>query len=352
MPKATAAWFLLPLGLAACACAQQPSPAAAAPQATGPRIQIEAVVTDKAGKPIPDLEPADFTLLDNNQPAKILSFHAYGGAAPSPVEVILLVDTMNIAFADFAAARAQVEHFLRQNNGHLPYPVSVDWVTENGVKAQAEPSLDGNALAAQLGMTEYALHRLTLAQGSYGFVERFQRSVSILKVLAQNEAKRPDKKLLIWIGPGWPMLGGPSVEISSQAREELFRNIVDLSSALRLAHISLDSVSQGQADISTSSYEAYLKGVRKSEQVFAANLSLKVLAVQTGGLVLPPSNDLTASIQTCIQDAAAFYSLSFEPPHADGRNEYHELKLGVTRPGLTVRTSTGYYNQPPVQPSR
>ena len=295
---------------------------------------------------MPGLGLTDFTLLDNNQPAKILSFHAYGGAAQSPVEVILLFDTMNIAFDDFSAARAQIEHFLRQNNGHLPYPVSLDWVTENGIKAQQEPSLDGNVLATQLSMTEYAMHRITLSQGSYGVVERFQRSIQILNVLAQSEAKRPDKKLVIWIGPGWLMLGGPGVETSSQAREELFRKIVDLSSELRLAHISLYSVSQGQADISTSRYEAYLKGVRKADQVFAANLSLKVLAVQSGGLVLPPSNDLTASIQTCIQDAAAFYSLSFEPPHADGRDEYHELKLGVARPGLTARTSSGYYNQP------
>ena len=49
-----------------------------------------------------------------------------------------------------------------------------------------------------------------------------------------------------------------------------------------------------------------------------------------------------------MQDAGIYYSLSFEPPPADGPNDYHELKMRVDRPGLTARTNTGYYDQPGV----
>jgi hypothetical protein len=71
---------------------------------------------------------------------------------------------------------------------------------------------------------------------------------------------------------------------------------------------------------------------------------LKVLAVQSGGRVLPPSNDLASEIDSCIQDANAFYTISFDPPRADKKNEYHDLKVVVDKPGLKALTNTGYYN--------
>ena len=39
-------------------------------------ITLDVVVTDKSGKPVTDLEAKDFTLLDNRQSQKILSFQA------------------------------------------------------------------------------------------------------------------------------------------------------------------------------------------------------------------------------------------------------------------------------------
>src|ERR1035438_4841586 len=60
------------------------------------RIHLDVMVTDGAGKAAPGLEPADFQLLDNNQPRKILSFRSFDGAAVKPeppVEVIFVFDT-------------------------------------------------------------------------------------------------------------------------------------------------------------------------------------------------------------------------------------------------------------------
>ena len=58
-------------------------------------MTLDVVVTDKSGKPVAGLEQRDFTLLDNKQPQKIVSFQAVEGGtatADPPVEVILLVD--------------------------------------------------------------------------------------------------------------------------------------------------------------------------------------------------------------------------------------------------------------------
>ena len=78
-------------------------------------ITLDVVVTDKSGKPVSGLQQQDFTLLDNKQPQKILSFTAVeGGAATAdpPVEVILLVDEVNTSFTNVSFERQQIEKFL------------------------------------------------------------------------------------------------------------------------------------------------------------------------------------------------------------------------------------------------
>jgi hypothetical protein len=75
-----------------------------------------------------------------------------------------------------------------------------------------------------------------------------------------------------------------------------------------------------------------------------------VLSVQTGGRVFNQSNDLPADIAAEIAkgaaDAGVFYVLSFASDPSDRANEYHSLEVKVARPGVTVRTRTGYYAQP------
>jgi hypothetical protein len=104
-----------------------------------------------------------------------------------------------------------------------------------------------------------------------------------------------------------------------------------------------DSSSTGT---STFLYQNFLKGVRSFKQADTGDLALKVLAVQSGGRILGPDNNLAGQIDQCIADANAFYMLSFDPPPAVLAGAYHDLKVQVSQPGLTARTSTGYYNQP------
>jgi hypothetical protein len=73
---------------------------------------------------------------------------------------------------------------------------------------------------------------------------------------------------------------------------------------------------------------------------------LRVLAVQSAGLVLNSTHDLTAAIADCVADADAFYVLSFDAARADHANEYHALGVTVDKPEITARTRTGYYAQP------
>jgi hypothetical protein len=85
--------------------------------------------------------------------------------------------------------------------------------------------------------------------------------------------------------------------------------------------------------------------VTKPSQANVGNIGLQVLAVQTGGLVLNSSNDVSALLQRAFVDAAAWYEISFQPVPSEP-NEYHQIEIKVDKPGLTARTRTGYYAQP------
>jgi VWFA-related protein len=317
-------------------------------------MHIDVVVTDKTGKPISGLDAQDFTLKDNNLPAQILSFQAIpaqtmAGHAPPPAppaEVILLLDAVNEGFQTTARMREEMVKFLRQNGGHLAEPVSVLLFTNEGIKVVLQPSLDGSALAAQLDQLDPGFRVLGRSAGANGAIERFELSLKWFTALARNEAKRPGRKLLIWAGSGWPLLDRPNIETSSKGEQQLFNGIVDLSTTLREANIALYSVSLGLPGRGTYLYQEFLKGVKTAERANPSDVNLKVLATQSGGRVMPPDNDVAGQITTCVQDASAFYRLSFDPPRADRANEYHDLKVEVDKPGLTARTSTGYYNQP------
>jgi VWFA-related protein len=353
MRKAGSICLILIACLAALARAQQASapvaPQAAPIPASEGRIKMDVLVPDMAGKPVFGLAQNDFTVLDNGQPVRIMSFHAQGATVRpgSPLaEVILLIDTVNIRATYVDQAREAIEKFLREDGGHLAQPVSVFLFTNEGVKVLLQPSMDGNALAAQLDHVSGNLRTIGDSAAAWGAVERFQTSVQALGIVAKSEIKRPDRKLLIWVGPGWPSLDSVNIQSTPRGQQQFFDWIVELSTRLREARTAVYSVSLGQPDATSYRYRDFLRGVKTPDRTSPANLGLRVVAIQSGGRVLGPDNDLAAQIESCVQDASAFYTLTFDPPKADKPNEYHELKVEIDKPDLTGWSITGYYNQP------
>ena len=325
-----------------------------APPESDGLIKLDVVVTDKSGKPISGFESKDFTLLDNGQPSRILSFHAFDGfsALPDPpVEIILVIDTLYLPPRLAMAEREAVETFLHKNDGHLAQPVSVFELVATGLWAVAQPSRDGNALAADLAHSREISLVHSVRDSGAGDIPNSMGvkdppSLKALKALGQistAERRMHGRKLLVWVGPGWGVGSGAYVEGTS--REDALDAIVWFSTLLREARITLYTLSVGETN-SSSLYLNYLKGVPSARQASFMSLYRKVLAVQSGGRVLDTSYDLVRQIESCIQDASVFYTLSFDPPIADHRDEYHDLRVQIDKPGLTARTSTGYYDQP------
>lgn len=96
------------------------------PDLTQGLIRVDVTVTDKAGKPVAGLSEKDFTLHDNNQQQKIVTFQAFnGGIQPaSSFEVVLVIDELNMLAANLrfgkteaSDADREAERFLRSHGG-------------------------------------------------------------------------------------------------------------------------------------------------------------------------------------------------------------------------------------------
>ncbi len=314
-------------------------------------LTLDVVVTDKSGSPVSGLQASDFKLLDNQQPQSILSvLPANGAATPAagpPVEVMVLIDAVNPTFLTVANERQWITRFLSENGGRLTLPTSLVIVTDNGIRMTTHPTHDGRALSQFLDANPTGFRAVRRSEGRDGAVEREQTSLNALDYLAVQASKRPGRKLLIWISPGWHIFSAPSWDGGPRAEKILFNYVVSLSTALRAARMTLYSIDPAGEGRGEFFYLKYLKGVDGPKHADYGDLILQVLATQSGGQVLFGSNDLASLIDRCVADAASYYVVTAKPPPAGHADEYHALDVQViNRPDLKVRTRAGYYAQP------
>ncbi len=338
-------FILVTLFCAAAALAQQNSPSA---QASNGKIYLDVVVSRKSGPPIAGLEQQDFTVLDNKTPRTITSFKAVSGRE-AQLEAIVVIDEVNIDYTVLAYTRNEVSQFLRADAGRLAYPTVLTVLTDKGLQLVGNASTDGNALSASLNQDRAGLRVIPRSAGYYGAGERLQVSVGSLHQLVGSAARMPGRKIILWVSPGWPLMSGVRTQLDSKQQKQLFANIVDLSTELRLDRETLyavDPLSAAESVARDSYYQAFLKGVSKPSQVQLGDLGLQVVAEQSGGLTLHLSSHLSGLLEQALADSAPYYEISFDAPQGARPNEYHRLVVKVAKPGLTARTRQGYYAQP------
>jgi VWFA-related protein len=328
-------------------------------------IHLDVAATDREGKPFSGLAAKDFTLLDNGAPQKLVSFAASHEATDENdrlTEVVLVLDEVNLSPVQFELVKGHAIKFLGQNGGHLAQPASVYWFTTAGLYASAKPTTDGNALAEDVAQhhSPRMLWKVPPSRGPFMTAEKERgvwrdRALRAVYSIAIERRDKPGRKALVWIGFGWPVTGGRQESSLSL----FFSSLVELSTRIREARMVISQVTAWPEGLYFNfDYTDYLAGVRTPSDLeypvdppshFAdpySHFALPVLAIHSGGLVLEAPPDIPQAIGRCIEDANAFYTVSFDPPHAAKPDEYHDLKVQIGTPGLSARTNTGYYNQP------
>src|SRR5438105_4056651 len=243
--------------------AQQPATA----QHSGP-INLDVVVTSKSGPPVASLRSSDFTINDNRSQRPIAGFNAFSGP-DAPVQVILLIDAVNVDYMRLSYVRQQIEAFLRANDSHLAHPTALAAFTDTGVEMQQGFSTDGNALSASLTNIDIGLRTIRRSAGFYGAEDRLQLSLNAMLSIISRAVSLPGRKIIVWISPGWPYLTGPRVDLDSKQQQQIFSQVVALSSQLRQANITLYSVDPLSVSENLGRefyYQDFLNGISKPSQ--------------------------------------------------------------------------------------
>lgn len=322
-------------------------------QAPSSVITLDVVVTNKSGAPVADLQPGDFKVLDKKQAQRLISVlgaDGVSGKSDSPAEAIVVVDAVNGSLEIVASERQMLVRFLHENGGELALPTSLAVLSDQGMTVKNPPTRDGKGLVDFLDAKIPGLRPLS----TYGWdadMAREQLSLKALDFLIAQTSKRPGRKLLIWLSPGWRLQTSGNWIASQKDRQMLFDKVVALSTALRTARVTVYCLDPSGIDSELTFqqiYEAYLKGVDGPKHVDYGYLLLQVLATQTGGKAFSAASDLAGLLDKCMDDARAYYVLSFSPPPASHPDEYRGIEVQIDKPGLKARTRTGYYAVPAV----
>jgi VWFA-related protein len=339
------------------------------PDPTQGLIRVDVAVTDKSGKPVTGLSEKDFVLLDNNEQQKIITLQAFkGGIQPATsLEVVLVIDELNMLpnadigneNLEFSEAVREAETFLRADGGVLEKPTIIYRLTRNGLFATPHPSREGNELADEIerpdtqrriwSPSEVARDLENMEKG--GAVSwRISHSLVALGSIAIEERRRPGRKLMFWIGSGWPIEDRRALGLSDFSIELLTR--------MREARINLWSVSEWPFNdalgnpVAVTDYKEFLKGPKPDSFDFNY-LSLPVIAARSGGGVLNTphgtldgSHHLATLIGERVKEESTYYSLTFDPPRTDVVDEYHHLTMEIDKPDLTAHVFADYYDQP------
>ena len=337
------------LGCGSAAIAQQAAPASAAPAlpAAPAPIRLSVSVQTKSGQPVTDLAQKDFILLDNKSPQSIRSFRV-ATPAGDPVRVILLIDAVNVPYPMVAYEREGVETFLKSNEGKLRYPTSIAVLTDQGIQIANGFTTNGLDLNDTLQQHTIGLREITRFS-DWGRRERLDLCLKAFNQLVAYAGTQPGRKMIIWVSPGWPLVSGPWISLTTQDEQQLFSIVVDFSTRLRNSDVTLYSINPiGVTEPLEREdyYEVFLQGVTKASQIQPGNLGVQVISIQSGGLAIESSNDIVGMIRQCLADADSWYELVYDPPPADKPNQYHHIEVKIDQPGLIARTRDGYYANP------
>jgi VWFA-related protein len=361
-------------------------------------MDLDVVVTDKAGRPIPDLTREDFTVRIGGKTVPIDYFarvdegtiHAPDLATASPDQVLAAYRRGNEAYVP--------RHFLMYVDlGHLApdgrkrgLEALRDLVTRLGPddmgrvlmfdrrsKELTEWTNSKEELFAALSKIEKAgvgMSRLLTERQTLRDID-FTRSRSSREFIARQYAEQEraevrqmlndiggelatlaplaGKKALLFVSggfefqPGYAMasyaLGQPSLlalDVRNVGPE--LEQIVRRANASEITFYTVDARGLQGEGLSASNDDPLMS--RPGVSFIAredSQAGMTLLARETGGLALLNSNDLRQGLARIYQDASVYYSIGVTLSKLPAAS-YQDVRVDVTRPGLVVRTRRGY----------
>ena len=346
----TAASALLVLG-AATMRAQQPAPETSRPEIAA--VRINAIVTDSNGRPILDLRPSDFELLENGvsrpiQAAQLRTLPKDAiAAAPVPSEAdqervakqpgarvfAFFLDEFHVTpGAGVERARTAINEFIDQNLQPQDLAVvmrPLDNVT--AIRFTRDRAVLHGAVDAFAGRKGDYTPRTPFEEEYIGrspaavTAARRQIVTAALRELSMRLGElQADRGVIVLVSEGFPRDPLPG------GRPSRLPDLQGLVRASSRYHVAVYTLNPSTANEDSSAAEDRDK----------ATAMLQWITAQTGGRTMD-ADALVAGMARMKHDLETYYTLSYQPAKEDGR--FHTLEVRTKRRGAVVYTASGVW---------
>jgi len=359
LPSIAVLLFLLTPGGHA-APAQQRADAA---DGTTRTVTIEVVVTDKQGKPIVDLRPADLTILENGVQQKISDLQMKSRTLPpvgpiAPVAAVATVEDEERAARE-PGTRVIALYLDEFHVGAGPHTDRVRAALERFVDDQIRPQdlvavmkplehLTSIRFTRDRDVIRRAVASFSGRKGQYEprtpFEEQYVgRSPAAIRAARAQIVTAGVRALTSRIGELRGGLGavvlfseGFSTTIP-RGRETRLPDLQGLVRAASRAHVAFYAI-----DPSALPPAAVTDGSADDGSDADDMTALQAIARQTGGQSVSAGEDLAPALERVSRDLDAYYIVSFAVASgSDGR--FHGVELSSNRKGVQVRARSGYW---------
>jgi VWFA-related protein len=320
--------------------------------------QLDVVVLDAAGKPVRNLTAADFTVIEDGRPQRLVNVEAI--VVPEPEAP--LADWMRDVPPDVRTNDLPLD-------GRLMVIVMDDAITRDPELVEPARRI-GREIVNRMGPSDLAAVVFTLQNSkSQDFtadrsrllaaVERFAPGFSpgssleeslyreysmqtVAKASEYLQAVEGRRKALIYVSVGVPIdwtdistpvanLGAEGVTVGGrESMRGLGEQLQATLAASQLANVAVYSVSPRGLTVED----------RRLETDF-----LRTMADRTGGFAIVETNAPEARVEEIYTATSAYYLLAYEIQRPDD-GKYRRVEVKVNRPGVTVHARKGFVAPP------
>ena len=373
---------------------QQPPPAPPTFRVEVNYVEVDARVTDAAGNPVADLTAADFELLEDGKPQKITTFAPVNipvvkperplfAAAPIEQDVqsnsrangrvyLIVLDDLHIhplrtARVKNAARRFIEQHFGSNDLAAIVYTggrtdagqeftnnrrlllASIDKFMGRKMRSSTLDRLD--AYRMQQGtMSEEAAKRV----GEPNIMERGHHARNALESV-KNLAEflggvRGRRKAMLFISEGIDYdINDPFNNRDATQILDASRDAIGAATRGNVSIYAIDPrglTTMGEEGIEVDSFPqdpGYgISQTSMLDELRLAQDSLRTLAEETGGFAAVNRNDFNGAFERVVSENSSYYMLGYYSSNERRDGRFRKIEVRVKRPGLQVRSRTGY----------
>jgi VWFA-related protein len=353
-------------------------------------IEVHVIVHDRTGKPVSGLTKDQFSVLDQGKAQAIVFFGEQRDSravvpqknvffnreqTPGGSATVILFDALNTDFNNSAFAQARVAKFLeavRPEDRVALYGLSNRLVvlhdfTEDAAalkraldRFRPTPSLTTAATTFKESTADslFATKENDINQrlSDVYMKARVQQTAAAMEAIASHLARVPGRKNLVWVSGSFPMSIGYFQKRLAGTRPEKFSFGAEVERAARALSNASVAIYPVDAHALTSLGGAYNAATTPKVGPFALQNSVPVpapvpmadretmetLADATGGRVFADTNDIAGAVRQAVDDSRFSYTIGYYPDHDQWNGEFREIKVRVKRPGVEVRSRSGY----------